>query len=258
MNDTLAQAVAEPEAPQAHPWTLLAPEHWQLLRLAPLAIDRNTGARPLRFAQLGRLERHSPAQSLLRLWVQFPEQSLHKDVNLLEVWADHRSKEVRFGPDRGVRMDPVNRGLGRFLLAQGIAWAQHKYAGYSVEGLALQARDALSDDTRGRRDAFLRAQGFSVEYLDPAQLKGRCSAATVADLNDQWHPEKVQKVDLLEAAEMLKQADTSIRQLENTLRKRDDSIASLKREDGTLRFSIACLAAFCTFQAGLLLWMAAR
>src|SRR5690606_22416584 len=108
-----------------------------------------------------------------------------------------------------------------------------------VEGLALHAKDALSDDARGRRDGFLKAQGFAVEYLDPAQLKGRCSATTVGDLSDHWQTEKVQLVDLLEAAEMLKQADTSIRQLEHSLRKRDESIASLKREDGTLRFSIA-------------------
>src|SRR5690606_27047285 len=196
------QAATEPAAPQAHPWTQLAFEHWRLLRLAPLGVDRSTGARPLRFAQLGRVERHSPTLSMLRLWVQFPEQSLRKDANLLEVWADHRSKEVRLGPDRGLQMDPINRGLGRFLLAQGIAWAQHKYADYSVEGLALHAKDALSDDARGRRDAFLKAQGFAVQYLDPAQLKGRCSAATVGDLSDHWQTEKVQLVDLLEAAEM--------------------------------------------------------
>lgn len=47
---------------------------------------------------------------------------LRKEQNLLEVWADHRNKEVRFGSDAGLSLEPLNRGLGRFLLAQAIAW----------------------------------------------------------------------------------------------------------------------------------------
>ena len=42
-------SVEQDAAPQPHPWTELAPEHFELLRLAPLPIDRHTGARPLRF-----------------------------------------------------------------------------------------------------------------------------------------------------------------------------------------------------------------
>ncbi len=57
---------------------------------------------------------------------------------------------------------------------------------------------------------------------------------------------------------MLQQADRSIRELEIRLRKREERISQLEREDGTLRFSIACLVVFCTFQAGLLIWMATR
>src|SRR5690606_25901380 len=104
-----AAATAEPEAPQEHPWERLAPEPYQLLRLYPQPFDRATGVRPLRFAQFSRIERHSQKESLLRLSVELPGQSLKKDMNRLDLWVDHQQKEVRFEP---MQIDPPNRGLG--------------------------------------------------------------------------------------------------------------------------------------------------
>lgn len=252
-----------PTAPLAaaenlHPWADLAPEQFRLLRLAPLPVDRHTGARPLRFVQLGRLVRHSKAQSLLRLTVQLPGQRLHREQNLLEVWVDHRAKEVRFAPEGGLRIEPDNRGLGRFLLAQGIAWAKQQCAHYQVEGGALPAKDALGEDDRRRRDHCLQAQGFTVQYLDPLQLKARYGAARVGDLRSDWNAEKVQLVDLLDAAAMLQQADLGLREQEVKIHKLEQRIERLGREDGSLRFTISCLVAFCLFQAGLLIWIASR
>ena len=57
---------ATPEAPP-RPWADVQPEHFKMLRLAPLPTDRSTGARPLRFVQFGYAERHNKEQSLLRL-----------------------------------------------------------------------------------------------------------------------------------------------------------------------------------------------
>ena len=145
------QQSAEEAAPQPHPWAELVAEHFDLLRLAPLPIDRHTGARPLRFVELGRVERHNNELSMLRLSIGLPGQKVRKEQNLLEVWADHRSKEVRFGPDNGLHLEPQNRGLGRFLLAQGVAWARQRWAHYRVEGGALPARDALDNEVRLRR-----------------------------------------------------------------------------------------------------------
>lgn len=244
------------EATKVHPWSELGAEHFRLLRLAALPIDRHTGARPLRFVQLGRVERHSPQLSMLRLTITLPEQSVRKQINTLEVWIDHRSRELRFGPDKGLHLEPSNRGLGRFLLAQGIAWAKQHCAHYLVEGGALHVKDAPTDDARARRDHFLQTQGFSIEYQDPLQLKANYSAARVSVLHSDWHSEKVQIVETLEAATMLQRADQALNEQENKLRKLEERTAQYKREDGSLRFTIACLVTFSVFQAGLLIWIA--
>ncbi|SDH11872.1 hypothetical protein SAMN05216603_10626 [Pseudomonas benzenivorans] len=263
MTDTQASqpaSAAQAEAPveNAHPWAELPAEQFRLLRLAPLPVDRHTGARPLRFVQLGRVVRHSKQQSLLRLTLQLPGQRVRREQNLLEVWIDHRNKEVRFGPEKGLNIEPANRGLGRFLLAQGIAWAKQQCAHYQVEGGALPAKDAISEDGRLRRDHCLQAQGFVVEYLDPLQLKARYSAARVGALHGDWQTDKVQIVDLLDAAAMLQQAEQNLREQEVKIRKLEQRIDQFKREDGSLRFTITCLVAFCLFQAGLLIWMSTR
>jgi len=258
MTDTDAQPAAEPVVLQAHPWAELGPEQFRLLRLAPLPGDRQTGARPLRFLQLGRVERHSPHQSLLRLSLQLPGQHQRKEQNLLEVWADHRNKEVRFGADGGLQIDPLNRGLGRFLLAQGILWAKRRWSHYQVEGGALAAKDGLSEDARLRRDHFLRAQGFDVVYQDVQQIKAHYGAARVGELNSDWNAEKIQIVGLLDAAAMLQQADQNLREQDVKIRTLQERLALFRREDGALRFTIACLVAFTLFQAGLLIWIVSR
>ncbi|MFZ6046535.1 hypothetical protein ACFW0H_10450 [Pseudomonas sp. CR3202] len=255
---TAEQHASEEATPQPHPWAELAAERFELLRLAPLPIDRHTGARPLRFVELGRVERHGKDQSLLRLVIQLPGQKVRKEQNLLEVWADHRNKEVRFGPDSGLQLEPQNRGLGRFLLGQGIAWARQRWAHYRIEGGALPARDALDNEVRLRRDHVLRAQGFEVNYLDNLQLKASYGAGRVSELHGDWHREKVQVVDLQEAAAMLEQADQNLQRQEVAIRKLEERIAVYKREDSGLRFTIACLVAFAVFQAGLLIWIATR
>ena len=253
-----ATPATQPAAEAAHPWTHLGPEQFRLVRLAPLPADRNTGLRPLRFAELGRLVRHSKAQSLLRLWVQLPGQRLRPEQNLLEVWIDHRNKEVRFGPDQGLQVDPSNRGLGRFLLAQGIAWAKQHCAHYQLEGGVLPAKAVASEDARARRDHCLLGQGFTLDYLDPLQLKARYGAPRVGALLENWNADKVQLVDTLDAAAMLQQADQALQDQAVKIRKLEERVERFKREDSTLRFTIGCLVAFSLFQAGLLIWMAVR
>lgn len=250
-----ATASAEPEVPQNHPWELLAPEPYRLLRLYPQPFDRATGARPLRFAQYSRIERHSPKESLLRLSVELPGQSLKKDQNRLDVWLDHQQKEMRFEP---LQIDPPNRGLGRFLLAQAIEWAQQKWGHYAVQSGDLPYRNLLSEDARLRRDHALRGQGFEVSYPDEGQARAVYKAARVSALDADWNPEKVQVLDELDCAAMLEQADTQLRDQEALIRKHEERITWLKREDSGLRFTVTCLVAFALFQAGLLIWIATQ
>jgi hypothetical protein len=247
-----------PDTPPPHPWAALTPERFRLLRLAPLPTDRDTGPRPLRFVELAQVERHTPQQSLLKLFVRLPGQVLSKKHNVLEVWADHRAKELRFGPDSGLHMEPVNRGLGRFLLAQGALWAQKRWAHYLVEGGALPAKDITGEGMRIRRDHCLLSQGFDVLYPEPQQLKATYGAPRVSSLRPDWNTEKVQIIDLQNAAAMLEQADRNLLELETRNSDIQERLNRFRREDGTLRFTIACLIAFALFQAGLLIWIATR
>ncbi|WP_061242496.1 hypothetical protein [Ectopseudomonas composti] len=251
-------AAASEAAAAPHPWSELPAEQFSLLRLAPLPVDRETGPRPMRFVQLGRVERHTRSLSMLRLTVQVPGQRLHRQSNLLEVWADHQNKEVRFGPDKGFSVEPANRGLGRFLMAQGIAWARKQFAHYTVEGGALPTKDNFNDAARARRDHAVKAQGFTIEYSDPLQLKPFYSAPRVSSLHGDWQAEKVQIIELLDAAAMLQLADQNLQEQDAKLRKLGDRVERLKREDSGLRFTITCLVAFSLFQAGLLIWIATR
>jgi hypothetical protein len=249
---------APPQAEHAHPWAELPPEQFRLLRLAPLPADRHTGTRPLRFVQLGWVERRGKEHSLLRLSLQLPGQRLRKGQNLLEIWADHDLRQVRFAPEKGLNLEPENRGLGRYMLAQAISWARQHYAHYQVEPFPLPTQDAFSKEAVARREHCLKAQGFTIDYLDPLQLKAQASAPRVSSLHGDWHAEKVQPVELLDAAAMLTQADQSLREQETKIGKLEDRLDAYKREDGSLRFTITCLVAFCLFQAGLLIWIATR
>lgn len=250
-----ATPATEP-APAQHPWAELAPDRFRLLRLAPLTTDRDTGPRPLRFVELAQLERHSPQQSLLRLHIRLPGEVHSKKINVLEVWADHRAKELRFGPDSGLRTEPANRGMGRFMLAQGIAWAQRRWSHYLVEGGTL-AKDTGDDRLRLLRDHCLQTQGFEIDYAD-GQKKASYAAPRVSALRPDWNQDKVQIIGLQDAAAMLVQADLTLLAQENEIHALQERMSRLRREDGSLRFTIACLIAFALFQAGVLIWIATR
>jgi len=262
---TEAMSVAEPVAPTdakeaeaASPvlWEEVQAEHFSMLRLAPLPTDRATGGRPLRFVEFGKAERHSKDFSLLRMNYQLPGQKTRKEQNHLDVWVDHSNRTVRVGPESGLQIEPWNRGLGRFMLAQGIHWAQKRWSEYKIEGTALANKDALNEDTRLRRDHFLKTQGFDVAYADAQHLKGSVKDAKVGNLNNTWNTDKIQIVEILEAAQMLQAAEQKILEQEVTIKKAEDKVSKYRRDDSGLRFTIACLETFAVFQAGLLIWIA--
>jgi hypothetical protein len=245
----------EPVVP-VEPWEDVLAETFLMLRLAPLQTDRATGGRPLRFVQFGRAERHSKELSLLRMAIQLPGQRVRKEQNHLDVWVDHVTKLVRFGPASGLQIEPWNRGLGRFLIAQGIHWAQKRWSTYKIESVALASKDGLNEDTRLRRDHFLRTQGFEVAYADAQHMKGSFKDVQVGNLHSTWNNEKVQIIEILEASQMLENAEKKMISQEVLISQHEDRVSKYKREDSGLRFTIACLVTFAVFQAGLLIWIA--
>jgi len=249
-------AAAETAAVPEKPWAEVTPEQFKMLRLTPLPVDRATGARPLRFVQFGRAERHGPELSLLRLDIQLPGQKVRKEQNHLDVWVNHKTRQVTLGAEQGLQMEPLNRGLGRFLMAQATLWAQRKWSHYRLEGAALSNKEALHKDALDRRDHALRTQGLDVEYADAQKLKGQYKEVQVSQLLATWNGEKVQVVEILEASEMLQMAERNLQELDVKLRQQEEKISRYKREDSGLRFTIACLIAFAVFQAGLLIWIA--
>jgi hypothetical protein len=252
------ETAADETAPEVVelPWADVHAEHHKMLRLAPLQTDRATGGRPLRFVEFGYAERNNKERSLLRMSIQLPNQRVRKEQNHLDVWVDHATHRVHFGPESGLQIEPWNRGIGRFLLAQGITWAQKKWSHYRVDGFDLANKDALNEDTRLRRDHVLRSHGLNVIYADAQHLKGSVKDLLVGELKAGWNTEKLQFVEILEAAQMLQQAEQNLAEQEVKLRQQEEKVTKFKREDIGLRFTITCLVAFSVFQAGLLIWIA--
>ena len=259
MDDKDSPATSEPEDDQTSSltqfWRQLPDERFDLLRLAPQPSDQETGPRPLRFVQLGRLERHSREQSLLRLTLQLPEQKLRKEQNYLELWLDHHNQEAHFGPPSGLSLEPQNRGLGRFLLAQAALWSRQYGALYRLTNIPLSGQKPFSARARTFLEHYLKIQKLTSE-ADKKQFKKHCAAVQLSDLNSDWNHEKVQFVGQLESALLLQQADYKQDELDMQLRKQHEHLAQLKYEKNGLHFTVACLWIFSLCMAGLLIWIA--
>ena len=258
LNTAEMPETAEAPATPVHPWLSLKPERFQLLRLTALPAERETGLRPLRFVRLGRVERNSKAESFLRLSIDLPGQKTREEINALEVWADHQTLELRFNPDLPLQTDPANRGIGRFLFALVTQWASKHWNHYTVASQPLLIKHAPNDAARLRRDHALQAQGFSVTYDDAVQMSATCSVGRVSQLHSDWNTNKVTVIDTLESAVMLQEADKKLNEQNARINKLVEQVESLRREDGTLRFTITILAVFAVFQAALLIWIATR
>ncbi|WP_028694683.1 hypothetical protein [Pseudomonas cremoricolorata] len=257
IDPTPAEPALTPPAPDAAPlpWADLACEHFLLLRLSPQPTER-TGPRPLRFVQLGHAERYSKTHALLRMQISLPGQLTHKEKNQVDVRVDHAERAVQIGA--ALQLEPINRGLGRFLLAKAARWLQQRWPDYRVQGLELASNEVLSDDARQRRDHLLRAAGLDVSYADGPAAKARVLDAAVSQLRPHWNEDKVQVLPVLDTAALLQQAEQQLQELTVQLRERDERVARVEREDSGLRFTITCLVAFAVFQAGLLIFIATR
>lgn len=253
----MTAALAEPTEIE-HRWLRLPAERFQLVRLNALPAERETGLRPLRFISLERVERHSTEESFLRLNLVLPQQNTHKEINVLEVWADHQREEIRINTDLPLRTDPANRGLGRFMLAQAVQWGQKRWSDYSLASQPLLLKHSVSDAARLRRDHALQAQGFSVTYEDAVQMRAVCSAESLKELSSDWNENKVTLISTLDSAAMLQKADQSLHEKNRETTALNNTVERLTREDTTLRFTVSMLTIFAVFQAALLIWVATR
>lgn len=256
--ETDSTAEKDEATEQEHSWGSLPAERHQLIRLSPLPANRETGLRPLLFGTLGRVSRHSDSLSMLRLTVELTNQKSDKGLNELEVWADHEKKEIRFLPEEGLRTEPGNRGIGRFMIALAARWVRHKWAHYTVQSTPLLLKHVPTDNARLRRDYALQAQGFTVAYEDGVQMRANCSAPRANQIHTDWNIEKIRIIETNETAEILQSADKNLHEQESQIKKLTERVEFLQRDDNTLRFTITMLVVFAVFQAALLIWMATR
>lgn len=239
-------------------WAALPYDNVQILRLAPLSAERETGLRPLLFGCLSRISRHSKEISMLRLSVVFPDKKAGKSSNKLELWVDHREKTIQIVPHDGLITEPGNRGLGRLLMAQAVSWCSPKWNDYSLPSLELKTKLVPNDLARLRRDHALQAQGFTVTYNDGVQMSASCTAMRLESLGGDWNRDKIRIMDHLEAAHLLHSSDLNLKSQTGQINALNQKLELLQRDDNTMRFTIFTLIFFAIFQAGLLIWMATR
>src|SRR3546814_15130679 len=84
----------------------------------------------------------------------------------------------------------------------------------------------------------MKAPGFEVVYADGQHLKGSVKPTHVGDLLGDWNTEKLQFVEILEAAQMLQQAEQNLAEQEVKLKQQEEKVTKFKREDAGLRFTI--------------------
>jgi len=212
-------------------------------------------AQPERLARVTVFQDRAAHLEVCRLQVQLEGEALVDGANHMEVLVDHQERRVRFAPINGLRMQPAQRGIGGFLLAQLIEWCQRNHAEYSVTPILLKGDDAESDEARQIRNKLLARAGFDITESGAESTTGHARAAGVDALLSQWNPERI---SVLQVADLLKQ----LRDQESINHKQSIQLTQLQRaidqyqnNDTGQRFAIGCLIVFAIFQALMLLWV---
>jgi hypothetical protein len=212
-------------------------------------------AQPERLAKVTVYQDRAGQLEIYRLQVQLEEEPLVEGSNHLDVLIDHRNRRVRFSPVSTLRIQPAQRGIGGFLLAQLIEWCQRRYDDYAVTPILLQTDESVSDEGRHIRDKMLTRAGFELSPPQETTAAGHARAGRVDDLISQWNTECV---GVLHVTGLLKQ----LREQELVKNKQSAQMAQLQRtidqyrsNDTGQRFAIGCLIVFAVFQALMLLWI---
>lgn len=211
-----------------------------------------------KLAQIAVTQEKAGSLELLRLQVRFEGEALPETGNCLEVMVDHKRQRVRFGPISAVSIQPAQRGLGTFMLAQLIHWCQRYCGDYAITPISLRAEDFKSTDARAAFDNILSRAGFTISTLDKDTSNGVAQANRINDLIGSWNTEKIQPLQIGNLLGQLREHETLNQKQTAQLNHLQSLISSYKRTDMGNRFAIGCLIVFSIFQALMLLWVVLR
>lgn len=231
---------SDPFAELRSQWQNLPAQSRQLLCL------RTAHGQNSQYIELARLEKHSRELSYLRLEINLPGQLTHKEINILELWAEHGTRTLSFGPAQGLHCQPEGRGLGGFLLAQAITWAQKFFANHRVSTQNVSAV-GLSEAQRAKRQQWLERAGLSLDADE------RLCPVLAQALHSAWNNEKVVLLEPAATALMLHQAERDLKEQATQIHLLNSQLSAKDRERATARFATHSLALFCVIEAMLLL-----
>lgn len=243
-----------PARPARDPFARMRVVDLYWIQLKPVYKNRKL-TQPERLARVTVFQDQAAHLEVFRLQIQLENEPLVEGANHMEVLVDHKNQRVRFAPVSGLRMQPAQRGMGGFLLAQLIEWCQRRYGDYAVVAIQLQDANTAGEDARLGRGKLLSRAGFDVSEPDDPTAVGHARAAKVNELISQWNSERI---GVLHVAELLGQ----LRDQEALNLKQSAQTAQLQRtidhyqsNDTGQRFAIGCLIVFAVFQALMLLWV---
>lgn len=224
------------------------------IQLKPIYKGRQV-AQPERLARVTVFHDQAAHLEVHRLKVQLDGEPPVEGANHMEVLVDHKQRRVRFAPVDALRMQPAQRGLGGFLLAQLIAWCQGRYGEYSVSPILLKHDSAEGDEASQVRHRMLARAGFDISEPTPETPTGHARAARVDELLSQWNSERVSVLQVTELLRQLRDQETVGSKQSVQLTQLQRTIDQYRSNDTGQRFAIGCLIVFAVFQAVILLWV---
>ncbi|WOD09606.1 hypothetical protein RPW65_11015 [Pseudomonas sp. NyZ704] len=236
------------------PFARARPTDVYWIQLKPIYKGRQI-AHAERLARVTLIQERAAHLELFRLRVNTDGESKTDDFNLMEVLVDHKNRRVRFGPLEHVRMQPAQRGLGGYLLAQLIEWCQRSCGDYSITPIMLHAEEVSSEESRLIREKLLLRAGFDLSYSNEERTAGRAQANRVSSLISSWNTEKVAAIQISDILNQLREQEQLNRKQQAQLSQFQRVIDNFKNNEMNQRFAIGCLIVFAIFQALMLLWV---
>lgn len=254
---TAKERASKPEAPSRpsrDPFARMRISDLYWIQLKPVYRNRKV-AQPERLAMVTVFQDQAAHLEVFRLQVRLEGEPLVEEANHIDVLVDHRNRRVRFSPVSGLRMQPAQRGIGSFLLAQLIEWCQRRYGEYAVAPILLQNDDATSEEARQVRSKLLSRAGFDISKPDGESTISHARATRVDELISQWNTERIGVLHVADLLRQLREQETVNQQQAAQMAQLQRRVDHYQSNDTGQRFAIGCLIVFAVFQALMLLWV---